>query len=544
MTNSTPNPIEPFIPSIIIAFDISSFNAEENKDIDRSTMRRNMQEKISGILEEASLNMLGANDTGDGMVLIFRQEDCEKIYGTFLPKVEEAFTDTDDNVRLRCAVNDGLVILEHEMPITNEGFSSRQVNETFRLLDSDLFRQTRNNINVANNPLIVYSKSFYEEFIISRGLDQENNFTQVDVETKDNFVQAYIGNIDRAEVLSSNNRIKLNLQSANRFYENVVEMNRGIFFNIQIDLKQWFSPELQIHLAIQDSIKNSIQLEEYMFDCVRSVEHPVHNRIYNKCHSHIPKKVFSRVLFLKETKHELNQAIAIYDDKTRNLVSFIQIQNLMSCPLAIVTIDQLLRIFKDNIDIIAPWGNLIEKALGFPTDIVDRLNNINNDLQFDEYTKELQSTKFFSKQIIQNGQIIPNIDFALFGDDFSNNRTWNKVWAATKTVNRELVYYPIDESVNLENYFNEININSIDDKIDCSTAERRQVLTEFGKLIAQSVFTDLNIRNEDTEIAYQGGNFDPIFRLLNNPDTNLEPEYNYNSVDKFSGKKLIENFQS
>lgn len=529
------------LPSIIIAMDVSSFNAPDKTNVYRTEIRKNLQLACKNLIDTNNIIVHGKNDTGDGLILIFNQVDLHNIYNDFIKNLEKEFI-TFKDVFVRIAVHCGIVNIEN-MPLTEKGFSSDEVNETCRLLDSNLFRLTRKNNNITNNPLIIYSKTFFNKFIENEDLDDTTNFLKVEVETKDNFVEAWIHKVSENQIIDINNKIKLKFNSAKSFSKSVLEMNRGVFFNVQIDLKEWFSPELQIHLALQESLRHSIQLEKKMFDCISSGINHINKEYFEKCHNHVPKKIFSRVFFLEQTKDELDVLFRHLDIRARNLASFIKIQNMMSCPVAVVTIDQLIEILIENLEILLDTNPNFPIALGLPDDMVNNLKQLisHSDKVLLKYINELRKNDWFTKQKITNGKINPNMDFAIFSKNFKTPCEWETVWAATKTIDSELAYYPIENKPikSLNDYFTGLKID-IDNSLPCTNKERRDVLIEFGNIIFEEVFLFDKIENNETEIAPDGRKFDPIYRIINDEEITLTSEYNYITKDKYSCKKIIE----
>ena len=128
----------------------------------------------------------------------------------------------------------------------------------------------------------------------------------------------------------------------------------AVFFDVRTgrgdkhtDFLNWFDEQMQVHLALQDSTARFSQLR-----CVRALLECTPGHESRKCPPYLGSPAI-RVIFVEETRRAfataLNAAFQTGKGKYGQLPPLIMIHQMMGCPLAVVCLDELAKIFEEQI---------------------------------------------------------------------------------------------------------------------------------------------------------------------------------------------------
>ena len=212
---------------------------------------------------------------------------------------------------------------------------------------------------------------------------------------------------------------------------------RIIFFNVQLSFEDWFQPELQTHLALQDASRTYYQLNQL----INIKDDDPATNVHQKLPGHFATPI-SRVMFVKERWDDLRKMLSNPSDpKARCFVDLVLIHLLMGIPLAIVTVDLIDDIMRNKpkhineINFQDPQTHY-ESVLDLP-----RFNGKRN-----EQEEEKQLEVHLSRMSNATGKGAPGIDFAmLIGPDEDNIEIWRGCIDFGKTH-----YYKVDPGHSFE----------------------------------------------------------------------------------------------
>ena len=326
-------------------------------------------------------------------------------------------------------------------------------------------------------------------------------------------------------------------KSRSLFLGRCEKASRGVFFNVQIDMEEWFHPFAQVHLALQDAASRYIQLG-VASELVRTrgvvTKASVHN--HRASTSECPGDVndialqqwlmpFSRVLFLPRTKAELFQNLQREDGSYRNLFPFVDIHQMMACPLAVVCTEQLKHdIVIENRDGLFSDPRVGE-LLGLGDETVKQLK-LNDPANTHAGLKEL-SKALEGLADIPDGKLVPTCDFALlyFARGGEEKQGEIEIWQAARNTNGRWEYFELSEQ-SIENlvckrdfevsWLQDIEKIRRDGKLTDGEQgylnDLRETIVKFGQLVEKSVFKCC----PSSEL--EGGtesSLNPVLRLLN-----------------------------
>jgi len=287
-----------------------------------------------------------------------------------------------------------------------------------------------------------------------------------------------------------NNRPKLlpsfesvDYRSVREFLHVCERAHRTLFFNVHVSLEEWFRPEMQVHLALQDAASSFYQLSTLVNGDAR-IEDPVTKE---PPQSHLPDYFgtpSARVLFVNEERKKLVKRIKKGDATSKRLTDLILIHLFMATPLAIVTRDQLAKMMltvspnpekRDELDFMR---DDYEKFLGLPEEFE---TNIAGDKRraIDVLQKKLEP--FLSRmQSFREGVLEASIDFALLmGNDHPD-----EIWKGVVEGHGEHLRY-----LNVENREYREGEEVIEGVFSAFTGNPYLALHAFGKIVERNVFS-------------------------------------------------------
>jgi hypothetical protein len=289
---------------------------------------------------------------------------------------------------------------------------------------------------------------------------------------------------EKAENLLSN-RIDFDLVSAKRFFDETAQAQKCIFFNTQIDFRQWFTPALQLHLSLQKAAFRTNKLH-HIANCMRCANTDTWQQFYEKCENIIPVQTQGRIIFVPYTINIFKDKLTKDSVMKLNIETLYSIHQLTSCSLAIVCSDQLASIVLEQKEFFTK-ENL--KYLGLSeeitdlTDIIDIIKDLEHDIK---------------NQNINACHDINDIDFAYLEKQISKEEMINietEIWEAD--------IIEADKDFQKLKYFTSADASLYSKEIT-DTKKREQCYVEFSKIIMQQVFKKVRrqelIENED--IAY------------------------------------------
>ncbi len=262
-----------------------------------------------------------------------------------------------------------------------------------------------------------------------------------------------------------------------QFLDKCQSAKTGIFINIQVDLKEWFDPWAQVHLALQDSACRCIQLAAL--------------------HATPPKTddtfwmPFRRVLFVPEDWPVLRKNITNTSKPESNLVPLMDIHSCMASPLAIVAADRFLEsILQQEPDFFRNVDN--DKTIGLRADVMQQLSSNKT------RAKELLRAEL-EAMAMERGRIVPTIDCAVLYFDASSNQgqvaqnSLPQVWQAAPDTDGTLYYYQITDEgfIGLEDAVG-IDVSSLEQN---AGKIYRRLLT-FADIINRTVFELVQIADD------------------------------------------------
>lgn len=139
----------------------------------------------------------------------------------------------------------------------------------------------------------------------------------------------------------------IDYESMGEFMDACEKYSRAIFFNVQVSFDDWFRPELQTHLALQDATTTRWQLDK-----VINVNDDVYatRRVPLTDLPDYYGTPTARILFLAYERSQLIDKLKHRDREVQNFVDLALIHLFMATPLAVVTVDQLDEILRTSPD--------------------------------------------------------------------------------------------------------------------------------------------------------------------------------------------------
>ena len=260
----------------------------------------------------------------------------------------------------------------------------------------------------------------------------------------------------------------IDLKSVHDFLEASRSAKSGIFFNVNVSMEEWFQQNLQLHLAIQDSLTLSNRVHWLSEKSKIKTE----KKTIESSATFMP---FRRIMFSPKTRSELLDSLNDGQNEGKHLAAFIMLHVLMGCRLGLVTVDQLCIIIKKNAEFFK--NILTEKALGIPAEICDLLTEQKVNIS-EVQSKLARSLK--SMESSSAGEIKPSPDFALF--EIAEKQ--NIVWCGAVTGGGALKYYDIEVQ------HNNLNNDGLKIRYECTLSEVKNQMCEFSRILSEEVFPD------------------------------------------------------
>jgi hypothetical protein len=178
--------------AILIA-DIDESNRPDRTDLDRTGNRTVLQDAILSSIDSANLKLdrRTCSDTGDGLLFI-STPDAEKVQllDKLAPALEREIAEhnrrSSENAkfRVRLTLHSGDYLTDSQS-ITGDGVVGREINRSFRILDSDVFRKWVRTVSYEEPLCVMVSDRFYGDIIEQQLPTMKPRFTEMRVPTKD-----------------------------------------------------------------------------------------------------------------------------------------------------------------------------------------------------------------------------------------------------------------------------------------------------------------------------------------------------------------------
>lgn len=294
---------------------------------------------------------------------------------------------------------------------------------------------------------------------------------------------------------SKNNKRNIGWESATRkladldfptltpFFESCKKAEFGTFYNVQVTSDEWFAPNMQIHLAVQEGIAQCIRWD---------LDSPKKNGISQK---HMP---FRRVSFIASTRHQLESEFENARISAKHLCALMHIHNLMSCPFAIITVDELAKIIAENYVFFS--NEKTARVLGIKTSIVKDEESLKTEKSFMSFTKKLLKVIEIQANDVC-GRVDPSMDFAIFHhrgiDDIAKY-----IWFGKVASDGALAYFqlPFKHGSGVD-YDSHPEIEGIKFNTEATNKEIYECLTQFSEIVEKYVFNDdvpvLDLKQEE-----------------------------------------------
>lgn len=320
-----------------------------------------------------------------------------------------------------------------------------------------------------------------------------------------------------------------------------------VFFNIQTDVASWFNPYMQIHLAMHDSSSRRQQLDELR----GSIDYFVYGQgRHNNLRKHFSSPA-SRIMFIPEKDENLIKGIKKNDNPYRKLIELALIHIFMATPLAIITLDDFVRIARqgNNKDF---FNEEVEKILGIPKIIGDTSINVNK-----AYTS-LKTN--LDRMKIRSGTITPSIDFAVFRDENGNCK---EIWGGSVDRFGEGVYFPINDDIHTKTNKKSNNFDPDNPGLTLSITSDgikkgyKEKLISFSEIMIKAIFEDNPERSDKYHYICANSKVQGIFNKLNpilrafNPPKNWHGndfvrhiKQDFNSIDTIAKTDAIKRFEN
>ena len=260
----------------------------------------------------------------------------------------------------------------------------------------------------------------------------------------------------------------VHIQSLGRFHRACMDVDEGTFFNVNVSMDEWFHPNLQVHLAVQQGIVHGRLLQ-----AIRSPENSKQTTV-NRL-----RGPFSRVMFLPTKSSDLEWNLRSSVTFSRQFRSFAHIHNLMACPLAVVPADLfLIHLVRPNTEFFRQDVNM--RILGLPPTLGQLAEDSGEDW-LKQATDLLVNNLKTNMQDVPAGHFQPCMDFALFRKDAAA-----LVWFGA--VDRDYaVTYAEDPS----------KLIGVVSHVAGTIEEIKRCLTTFGTLVEQLVFREREISKSE-----------------------------------------------
>ncbi|MFI4910972.1 MAG: hypothetical protein ACIAQZ_04825 [Sedimentisphaeraceae bacterium JB056] len=245
--------------------------------------------------------------------------------------------------------------------------------------------------------------------------------------------------------------------TVNNMLTDLKNCKEALFINVQMTLSEWFSPYMQVHLALHDSV----------------------------IRNHENETIASRIMIIPECYHDI---VATNNRTIDRLKELSLIHLAMSMPIAVIALDDFLEIILSERN----YFNGILKHIGLP-----EIRNIdykqNNKLTYCDALATLK--KALIKMLIEPGKIKPTIDCAVM---FQNQNI--RIWGGGLDLTNRIAYYPINKELHekkqhknhFENGFH-IPLKAVEDIAECY----HENLKKFAIKLQEKVVLANHSNNEE-----------------------------------------------
>lgn len=256
------------------------------------------------------------------------------------------------------------------------------------------------------------------------------------------------------------NDIEYDFDSARSFFNETMNASQCVFFNTQVDFKNWFTPAMQIHLSLQKAAFRSKKL-----DCISQcyIKDGKQSQM-EACRQTIPMQTQARILFIPRTISDFKKDLKENRILRLNVESLVNIHSLTSCSLCFIGLEQFTEIIIAQKDFFKKSINL--KFLGLYTlqENVSYLNSADDDesrLQIQGFLKtdiERQNNRGFYQS--------DDLDFA-----YLKISDVSETWEADVFGHNKLTYY---QSLEIKKFKKDYKLNE---------QKRVECLKNFSKII-------------------------------------------------------------
>lgn len=274
--------------------------------------------------------------------------------------------------------------------------------------------------------------------------------------------------VTRTRKLTPRQLTGVHIQSLERFHRACMDVDGGTFFNVNVSMDEWFHPNLQVHLAVQQGIVHGRLLQ--------AIRSPAYNKETTVIRLRGP---FSRVMFLPTKSGDLEWKLRSSVVFSRQFRSFAHIHNLMACPLAVVPADLFLtHLVQPNTDFFRQDVNM--RILGLPPTL-GQLAEESGEGWLEQATELLMDKLKTNMQDVPAGHFRPCMDFALFRKDSAA-----LVWFGAVDGDNAVTYaeHPSD-------------LNGVESHVIGTHEEIKSCLTTFGTLVEEVVFRQREISKSE-----------------------------------------------
>jgi hypothetical protein len=185
----------------ILLTDIDRFNRIDRSDVDRTAIRTELQSVLGSFLKKclpAYEKKVIPFDTGDGLGLLFPAETPKKVLlEGFLRLVPSLVKKHNANLKftakflLRATLHFG-DYLKDKPKLTKTGYSGREINYAFRLLDSEILREAVRRQGEARPVALILSDEFYTKIVKQQIPNLEKHFVLRTITAKDGEITAWL----------------------------------------------------------------------------------------------------------------------------------------------------------------------------------------------------------------------------------------------------------------------------------------------------------------------------------------------------------------
>jgi hypothetical protein len=200
----------------ILTTDVDRFNDSDRTDLDRTAIRTVLQLLISVALKKrlpAYEKKVKFSDTGDGLLVLFPSDTPKKtLLEKFLPSLERLVKKHNSQTKsaakflVRAALHHG-DYFQDKPKLTKIGYTGAEINNTFRILNSDILREAVRRQGAARPIALFLSEYFYTKIVAQQIPSFKNFFARRIVKGKDGEITAWLF-VDRKLLSNQRTAIK------------------------------------------------------------------------------------------------------------------------------------------------------------------------------------------------------------------------------------------------------------------------------------------------------------------------------------------------